>query len=239
MINFDDYVNANKTEHNENCPYIPDKPYRVLIMGGSGSWKINVLLNLTENQPDIDKIYLFAKDLYEAKYQYLVNKRESVGINHFKDPEAFIEYSNDLHNVYKNINYCNPNIENKILIIFDDMFADMTHNKKLDSIVTELFIRGRKPNIYLVFINQSYFKVPKHVRLNTSHFFIAKILNKIELQQIAINHLSDISTKDFTNIYRKCTAEPYSFSINYTTLASDNSLRFRKLFLKYNKNHDI
>ena len=239
MINFDDYVNANKTEHNENCPYIPDKPYRVLIMGGSRSWKINVLLNLTENQPDIDKIYLFAKDPYEAKYQYLVNKREIVGINHFKDPEAFIEYSNDLHDVYKNINYYNPNIENKILIIFDDMFADMTHNKKLDSIVTELFIRGRKPNIYLVFINQSYFKVPKHVRLNTSHFFIAKILNKIELQQIAIDHLSDISAKDFTNIYRKCTAEPYSFSINYTTLASDNSLRFRKLFLKYNKNHDI
>ena len=239
MINFDDYVNANKTEHNENCPYIPDKPYRVLIMGGSGSWKINVLLNLTENQPDIDKIYLFAKDPYEAKYQYLVNKRESVGINHFKDPEAFIEYSNDLHNVYKNINYYNPNIENKILIIFDDMFADMTHNKKLDSIVTELFIRGRKPNIYLVFINQSYFKVPKHVRLNTSHFFIAKILNKRELQQIAINHSSDISTKDFINIYRECTAEPYSFLVNDTTLASDNPLRFRKnIFNIYNKNHD-
>ena len=239
MINFDDYVNANKTEHNENWPYIPDKPYRVLIIGGSRSGKINALLNLIENQPDIDKIYLFAKDPYEAKYQYLVNERESVRINHFNDPEAFIEYSNDMHDVYKNINYYNPDIENKILIIFDDMIADMTHNKKLDSIVTELFIRGRKPNIYLAFITQSYFKVPKHVRLNTSHFFIAKIPNKRELQQSAINHLSDISTKDFTNIYRKCTAEPYSFLVNDTTLASDNSLRFRIFFKKYNKNHDI
>ena len=118
------------------------------------------------------------------------------------------------------------------------MIADMTHNKKLDSIVTELFIRGRKPNIYLVFITQSYFNVPKHVRLNTSHFFIAKIPNKRELQQIAINHSSYISTEDFTKIYRKCTAEPYSFLVNDTTLVSDNPLRFRELFLKYNKNYD-
>ena len=119
------------------------------------------------------------------------------------------------------------------------MIADMIHNKKLNSIVTELFIRGRKLNISLVFITQSYFKVPKDVRLNTSHFFIAKIPNKRELQQIAINHSSDINTKDFTNIYRKCTAEPYSFLVNDTTLASDNPLRFRKhLFNIYNKKHD-
>ena len=114
----------------------------------------------------------------------------------------------------------------------------MINNKKLNSVVTELFIRGRKLTISLVFITQSYFKVPKDVRLNTTHFFIAKILNKRELQQIAINHLSDISTKDFTNIYRKCAVELYSFLVNDTTLASDNPLRFRKLFLKYNKNHD-
>ena len=118
------------------------------------------------------------------------------------------------------------------------MISDMIRNKKLDSIVTELFIRGRKLIISLVFITQSYFKVPKDVRLNTTHFFIAKILNKRELQQIAINHLSDISTKDFTNIYRKCTAEPYFFLVTNTTLVSNNPLRFRKLFSKYNKNHD-
>ena len=102
MINFDDYVNENKTEHNKNWPYIPDHPQRILIIGGSGSGKINLLLNLIENQPDIDKIYLYAKDPYEAKYQYLINKREGVAIDHFNDPKAFIEYSNDMHYVYKN-----------------------------------------------------------------------------------------------------------------------------------------
>ena len=111
---------------------------------------------------------------------------------------------------------------------FDDMIADMINNKKLNSIVTELFIRDRKLNISLVFIMQSYFKVPKDVRLNTTHFFITKIPNKRELQQITLNHSSDISTKDFIDIYKKCTAEPYSFLVNVTTLASDMPLRFRK-----------
>ena len=98
----------------------------------------------------------------------------------------------------------------------------MIHNKKLNSIVTELFIRGKKLNISLVLITQSFFKVPKDVRLNTSHIFIAKIPNKRELQQIAIIHSSDINTKDFVNIYRKCTDEPYSFLVNDTTLTSNN-----------------
>ena len=151
-----------------------DHLYRILILGDSGSGKTNVLLNLIENQPDIDKIYLYAKDPYEAKYQYLINKREGVGINHFNDPKAFIEYSNDMHDVYKNIDDYNPDKENKILIVFDDMIADMIHNKKLNSIVTELFIRGRKLNISLAFITQSYFKVPKDGRLNTSTFLFQK-----------------------------------------------------------------
>ena len=119
------------------------------------------------------------------------------------------------------------------------MIADTINNKILNSIVTELFIRGRKLNISLVFITQSYFKVPKDVRLNTTHFFIAKIPNNIELREIAINHSSDISTKDFTNVYRECTAELYLVFVNDTTLASNNALRFRKnLFNIYNKNHD-
>ena len=206
MINFDNYVNEDKTKHNKNWPYIPGHPYRILIIGGSGSGKTNLLLNLIENQPDIDKIYLYAKGPYEAKYQYLINKREGVGIDQFNDPKAFIEYSNDMHDVYKNIDDYNPDKENKILIVFDDMIADMIHNKKLNSTVTELFIRSRKLNISLVFITQSYFKVPKDVKVNTSHFFLAKIPNKRELQQIAIIHSSDISTKDFKNIYKKCTA---------------------------------
>ena len=143
-----------------------------------------------------------------------------------------------MHDVYKNINYFNTNKENKILIFFGDMIADMIHNKKLDSIGAELFIRGRKLNISLAFITQSYFKVPKDVRLNTTHFFITKISNKRELQQIAINHSSDINPQYFINIYRECTVEPFSFFVNDTTLASDNTLTFRKLFLEYNKNHD-
>ena len=142
----------NRTEYNKNWPYIPDHPYRILIIGGSGSGKTNLLLNLIENQPDIDKIYLYAKDPYEAKYQYLIKIREKVGIDHHNDPRAYIEYSNDMRDVYKNINYYNPNKENKILIVFDDMIADMINNRRLDSIVTELFIRGRKLNISLVFI---------------------------------------------------------------------------------------
>ena len=174
MINFDDYVNEIKTVHNKNWPYIPDHPYIILIIGSSGSGKTNLLLNLIENQQDIDKIYLYTKDPYESKYQYLINKREGVGINHFKDPKAFIEYSNDMRDVYKNINYYNPDKENKILIVFDDMIADMIHNRKLNSIVSELFIREKKLNVSLVFITQSYFKVPKDVKLNTSHFLLQK-----------------------------------------------------------------
>ena len=108
-MNFDGYVNDNKTEHNKNWPYIPDHPYRILIIGGSGYGK--VLFNLMENQPEIDKIYLYAKDPYEAKYQYLINKREGVGINHFNDSKAFIEYSNDTRDAYKNIDEYNPDKE--------------------------------------------------------------------------------------------------------------------------------
>ena len=230
MINFDDYSNENIIEHNLKWPYIPDHPYRILIIGGSGSGKTNALLNLINNQPDIDKIYLYEKDSYEKKYQYLINKREKVGRNHFNDPKAFMEYSNDTQDVYKNIEDYNPIKKRKVIIIFDDMIA-MISNNKLNPIVTELFIRGRKFHISIVFITQSYFKVPKDVRLNSTHFFIMKIPNKRELQQIALNHSSDIDFKDFMNIYNKSTKEPYSFLVNDTTLPSDDLLRFRKNLL--------
>ena len=103
MTNFDDYANESKTNNNSKWPYIPDHPYRTLIIGGSGSRKTNVLLNLINNQPDIDKMYLYAKDRYEAKYQFLINKRESTELKHFNDPKVFIEYSNDMQDAYKNI----------------------------------------------------------------------------------------------------------------------------------------
>ena len=99
MINFNDCTNENKIEHNLTWPYILDNPYGILTIGGSGSGKTNVFLNLINNQPDIDKIYLYAKDLYEAKYQHLINKLEKVGLDHFNDPKAFMEYSNDIQDV--------------------------------------------------------------------------------------------------------------------------------------------
>ena len=108
----------------------------------------------------------------------------------------------------------------------------MINNKKLNSIVTELFIRDRKLNISIVFITQSYFKVPKDVRLNSTNFFIMKIPNKRELHQIALIHSSDINFKDFIKIYKKCTAKPYSFLVIDITLPSNNPLRFRKNLLE-------
>ena len=230
-INFDDVVKENIKEHNPNWPQIPDRPYRILITGSSGSGKTNSLFNLINQQPDIDKIYFYAKDPYEAKYQSLIKNREDGGTKHFNDSKAFIEYSNNTNNIYKNIEDYNPNkkrIKIKILIVFDDMIDDRLSNKKLNPIVTELFIRGRKLNISLVFITKSYFAAPKNIRLNSTLHFIMKIPNKRELQQIAFNHSSDIDFKNFMTLYKKCTAKPYSFLVDDATIASDNSLRFRK-----------
>ena len=157
MINSDYYANENKTEYNLKWPYILDHPYRVLIIGGSGCGKTNALSNLIKNDPDIDKIYLYTKDPYESKYQFLINKRESTGLKYFNDRKPFIKYSNDMQNVYKNIGEYNADKERKILIVFDDMIAETINNKKLNSIVTELFIGDRKLNISLVFL------LPNHV----------------------------------------------------------------------------
>ena len=129
MTNFDYYTNEKIIEHNSKWPYIPDHPYRILFIGGSGSGKTNALFNLINNQTDIDKIYLYAKDPYEAKYQYL--------INHFDDHKAFIEYSNDMQDVYNNTEDYNPGKKRKVLIVFDDMIADMINNKRLNPIVIE------------------------------------------------------------------------------------------------------
>ena len=121
MINFDDIVNEIKTGHNKNWSYIPDHPYGILIIEGSGSGKTNALINLINEQNDIDKIYLHARDLNEPKYEYLIKIREDVGIKHLTNPNAFIECWNTMDNVYVNINDYNPNRRRKILIVFDDM----------------------------------------------------------------------------------------------------------------------
>ena len=143
-----------------------------------------------------------------------------------------MEYSNGMQDVYKSIEDYNPNKKRKVLIVFVDMIADIINNKKINSIVTELSIRGRKFDISIAFITQSYFKVPKDVRLNSTYFFVMKIQNQRELQQIASNHSSDIDFKEFIKIYKKCTAERYSFLVNDTTLLSNYPLRLRKNLLK-------
>ena len=129
-------------------------------------------------------------------YEYLIKKREDAGIKHLNNPNAFIECSNMVDDIYENINDYNPSRKRKILIVFAYMIVDIMTNKKCQAIIKELFIRSRKLNISLAFINQSYFSVPKDVRLNSTHYFILKINNKRELQNIAINHSADIDYQD-------------------------------------------
>ena len=216
MINFDDVVKENIKKHNPNWAHIPDHPYRTLIIGGAG--KANSLFSLINQLPDIDKIYLYPKDPCEGKYQFLVNRRESTGLNHFNDSKAFTEYPSNMVDISKNIEDYNSNKKRKTLIIFDDMIADMLSNRKLNPIVTVLFISGRKLNISLDFITQSYFTVPYNKRLNPAHYFIMKTPSKRKLHQITFNHLPDIYLKNFMNRHIKCTAKQYAFLIIDATL---------------------
>ena len=134
MINLDNILNNSNKEHNKKWPCIPDHRYRILIIGGSGSGKTNTLLNLINEQKDVDKIYLYAKDLSEAKYEYLIRNRENAGIKHLNDSKAFIKCSNTMDDVYENTDNNNPNRNRKILIVFHDMIADIMTNKKFQSI---------------------------------------------------------------------------------------------------------
>ena len=155
-------------------------------------------------------------------------KNVDAGIKHLNNPNAFIKCSNAVDDVYENINDYNPSRKRKILIIFDDMIADIMTNKIFQAIMRELFIRCRKLNISLVFITQSYFSVPTDGRLNTTHYFIMKINNRIELKDIATDHSTDIDYEDFKKVYRECTKEPYNFLTIDTTLPASDPLRFRK-----------
>ena len=123
MNNFDDVIKEETKEHNTNRPEIPDHPYRILTIRGSGSWKLNSLINLKNQQPDIDKIYFYAKDLTEAKYQLLIKKREDIGTKHVLNvSKAFIEYSNNMDDIYKNIDEHNPKKKHKIFIVFSQKY---------------------------------------------------------------------------------------------------------------------
>ena len=161
----------------------------------------------------------------------MIKERKDAGIKHLSNPNAFIEYSNTMDDVYEDINDYNPIRKRKKLTVFDDMIADIITN-------TKLFIRCRKLNISLAFITQSYFSVPKDVRLNTAHYFIMKIKNKRELQNIAINHSADIDDQDFQKIYGECTKEPFNFFTKDTTLPASDPLRFRKNLFDSHKNNN-
>ena len=237
MINLDSITNENNKKHNKKWPYIPDHPYRILIIGGSGSGKTNTLLNLINEQNDIDKIYLYARDLNEPKYKILIKKCKDAGIKQLNDLYAFIECSNTMDDVYENINNYNSSRKRKIFIAFDDMIAEIMKNEQFQVIMKELFIRCRKLNISLVFITPSYFSFPEDVRLNSTHYLITKINNKRELQNIAINYSADIDHQDLMKMYRECTKEPFNFLTIDTALPASNLSRSRKnLFEKIYKN---
>ena len=135
MINLGSIVNDKNEKHNENWPHIPDHPYRIVIIVGSGSGKANTLFNLINEQRDIDKIYLYAKDVSESKYEHLIKNRENAGIKHLNNPKAFIDCSNTMNDVYENIDHYNLNRRRKVLIVFDDMIADIMTKKKFQSMI--------------------------------------------------------------------------------------------------------
>ena len=207
MLNLDNIVsNKNMSSSEDN-----NWPFRMLIIGPSGSCKTNTLLHLINNLHPIDKIYLYAKDLHESKYEYLINKREQAGIKNLNDPHAFIEYSDDMNDVLDDINNYHKNRDKKVLIVFDDMIADIEYNKNFKQIIKELFYRAHEINVSIVFITQSYFRALKDARLNSTHYILMKIGNKKELKSIAEEKSGHLDYKDFLEMCNYCIKEPYSF----------------------------
>ena len=216
MLNLDNIVSNKKKSLSKDTTGSSslernDWPFRMLIIGPSGSGKTNTLLHLINNLNPIDETYLYAEDIHESKYEYLINKREQAGIKNLNDPNAFIEYSDDMNDVLDDINNYNKNRDKKVLIVFDDMIADIEYNKNFKPIIKELFYKARKINVSIVFITQSYFRTLKDARLNSTHYIIMKINIKKELKRIAGEKLGHLEYKDFLKMFNYCTKEPYSF----------------------------
>ena len=222
MLNLDNIV-SNKNENKDN-----NWPFRMLIIGPSGSGKTNTLLHLINNLHCIDKIYLYGKDLHELKYEYLINRREQAGIKNLNESHAFIEYSDDMNDALDDINDYNKNRDKKVLIVFDDMIADIEYDKKFKRIIKELFFRACKINVSVVFLTQSYFRVLKDARLNSMHYILMKINNIKELKCIAEEKSGNLDYKDFLKIYNYCTREPYSFVL--IDMRPISSIPFKKNF---------
>ena len=216
ITNYDESIKIN---HNQNWPHIHDHLYVL------GSGKTNVLLNSKKHQrADIDKIYLYVK----VPFKSIEEKK----LKNPKIQKTFIDYLQRIDDVWENLEDYNPTKKIKVMIVFDDMIADMKANKKIKSYSHWIVLRSRKRDISLVFISQPYLKAPKTIRLNGTHYFTMKIPNKSELQQVASNHSSDIKFKDLMKLDKEFTKEPYSFVVKDTTLPSDNPLRFRKNILQ-------
>ena len=198
-----------------------------MIIGPSGSGKTNYLLNSIQRDNNIiDKMYLYAQDLEEPNYKLLINKRDKAGINFNNDPTAFIEYSNSVDDILSDIEDYNKKRKRKVLIVFDDMISHVTSDRRAEQILKDLFIRCRKLNISLCFLTQSYFSVPKDIRLNCTHYILFKLNNTTELRNIAINHSADVGFKDFIKAYKICTREPF----NFLTIDTTQNNKFIKNF---------
>ena len=224
MLNLDSIVNNKNISSSEDNNW----PFRMLILGPSGSGKTNTLLHLINNLHPIDKIYLYAKDIHEPKYEYLINKREQAEIKNLNDPNAFIEYSDDMNDVLDDINDYNKNRDKKVLIVFDDMIADIEYNKNFKRIIKELFYSARKINVSIVFITQSYFRALKDARINSTYYILMRIGNKKELKRIAEEKSCHLDYKDFFKMYNYCTEDPYSFmTIDTRPIAT---IQFKKDF---------
>ena len=224
MLNLDNIVSNKNTGFSEDNNW----PFGMLIIGPSGSGKTNTLLHLINNLYPIDKIYLYAKDIHKPKYEYLINKREQVGIKNLNDLHTFIEHLDDMNDVLDDINNYNKNRDKKVLIVFDDMIADIEYSKNFKRIIKELFYRARKINVSIVFITQSYFRALKDARLNSTHYILMKIGNKKELKRIAEEKSGHLDYKNFFKMYNYCTIEPYSFMLIHTRPTA--SVTFKKNF---------
>ena len=232
MLNLDNIVN-NKNENKDKTGSSSSErnnwPFKMLIIGPSRSGKTNTLLHLINNLHPIDQIYLYAQDIHKPKYEYLINKREQAGIKNLDDPNAFIEYSDDLNDALDDINNYNKSRDKKVLIVFDDMTADIEYNKKFKRIIKELFYRAHKINVSIEFITQCHFRALKDARLNSTHDMQMKIGNKKELKRTAEEKSGSLDYKDFLKVYNYCTRELYSFMLKDTRPTA--SVTFKKTLL--------
>jgi hypothetical protein len=227
IVNFDNVINeiyGKKEDGVQDHFCSPKHPFRMCIIGGSGSGKTNILLNLLFNYLKFDKIYLYAHDLEEEKYQFLIEYMTTLTKKYNKEKKKdlkLIEFSNNIKDVV-DVDKIDDTIRN--ILIFDDMVLE----RKQDAI-EEAFIRARKKNTSCIYISQSYFKIPKTIRLNSTYFILNKIATRKEITQIASDHATTIEYDEFMKIYRKATEEPHTFLL-IDKVSTELPLQYRKNF---------